>query len=179
MYLFYCAHQPALPESLHVACPAVLDPEGVPVVVHLLDHALVFHLLEFVSYVVHCCVPFFPLVMFLLYTSLLTIAILSYNFFESFLQHLGEGQLVSICCLARGIGLDLFYDNTLCEVSLGLLEWLMIQLSRQDVAQREIEGYSSYSRAPNDSRSSSGVCGFCRTFVSAYMSLSSGSSRDT
>lgn len=157
MCLLYCAHQPALPKSLHVACPAVLDPKCVPVVVHLLDHTLVFHLLEFVSYVVHCCVPSFPLVMFLLYTSLLTIAILFYGFFESFLQRLSEGLLVSICCLARDIGLDLFCDNTLCEVSLDLLERLMIQLSRRDVAQREIEGYSSYSSAPMDSRSSSGV----------------------
>lgn len=155
--LFYCAHQPALPESLHVACPAVLDTEGVPVVVHLLDHTLVFELLKFVSYVVHCCVPFLSLVMFLLYTSLLTVAILFYDFSESFLQRLGEALLVSICCLARGIGLDLFCDNILCEVSLDLLERLMIQLSRQDVAQRKVEGYSSYSKAPIDSRSSSGV----------------------
>lgn len=73
--------------------------------------------------------------------------------------------------------LGLYFEKILCEVSLDLLEWLMIQLSRQDVAQRELVGYSSYSSAPNDSRSSSGVYGFWRTFVSAYMSLSSGSSR--
>lgn len=68
----------------------------------------------------------FPLVMFLLYTPLLTIAILFYDFLESFLQRLDEGQLVSIYRLATGIGLDPFCDNTLCEVSLDLLEWLMI-----------------------------------------------------
>ena len=86
---------------------------------------------------------------------------------------------MSIYRLATGIELGLYFEKILCEVSLDLLEWLMIQLSRQDVAQREIVGYSSYSSAPNDSRSSSGVCGFWRAFVSAYMSLSSGSSRDT
>lgn len=72
--------------------------------------------------------------MFLLYSVLLTIAILFYDFFESFLQRLDEGQLVSIYRLAVGRGLDLYCDNTLCEVSLDLLGWLMIQLSRQDVA---------------------------------------------
>lgn len=56
--------------------------------------------------------------MFLLYSVLLTIAILFYDFFESFLQRLGEALLVSICRLARGIMLDLYFEKILCEVSL-------------------------------------------------------------